>query len=893
MPHPNSINPATGRRYGFDAEQARKKAESPEAMQQELALLERLKAAKDAVDDLMAFTKFTMPDPAAPNDVTQTKYEAAPFHEEIAKVFNEFERGELKNADGSPCTQLIFCMPPRHGKSIAHDQPILTPDGWRAHGDLQPGDFVFGPDGKPTKVLEVSPEVAEVVPVHLTNGEIIYAHPNHEWRVFDRARGEWRTLETRQIKARAMRVGPVGRGGRFVLQLPDAAALEFPEADLKIHPYVLGAWLGDGSASCTRIAHARTDTEVVDEIERLGYPKSNHFVQENTGVAYTDFGGPRPRVAGPFRRALSGAGLINNKHIPEEYLRASVGQRLELLAGLVDTDGHVEAKTGRVRFSTCSEELRDGVLDVTASLGFRPYVVEAEPRVSTSGIVGRRVVYQVCFQPTMTLPTRIPRKRLRKFAVRRRVAITNIGDITFKKARSICVERADGLYVVGRQCVVTKNTELATKRFAAWFAGKHPEKDIIIAAAGDDLASDFGSDIRANMHSPPFKQVFPTFRLRKGGNAKDNIQTEQGGRIICAGRGGQINGRGAHLLLIDDIFKDAQEARSQTIRDQAWEWLNKVAFYRRMGKRLTCITMTRWHSDDIIGRLTDPENPCYDAIEAKQWKIIRLPGLAEEDDPLGRAEGEALWPERYDVDYHLSNQRRDPLGFAALTQQRPTVADGVLFRRENIQRYDPSDLPDDMRFYCTSDHAVGTKQRNDPSCFGKAGVDKQDNLWLVDLFWKRVPTDQAVEAMLAMGSGTNAPIIWWAERGHISQSIGPFLYKRMAETGIYINVREVTPVGDKEQRAQSVAARVAMGKVYVPKGPIWDKAVEELLAFPNGIHDDFVDMLSLFGLGLQSQFGKRPPAPKKEEPKFGTLNWVKMHDRWANEQAAQRRTGGF
>jgi predicted phage terminase large subunit-like protein len=436
-------------------------------------------------------------------------------------------------------------------------------------------------------------------------------------------------------------------------------------------------------------------------------------------------------------------------------------------------------------------------------------------------------------------------------------------------------------------------SQLATKGLAAWASGLHPEWDIAIGSYSDTMATDFGADIRAFMATSQYHQVFPTHKLRRGGAAKDNIQTEKGGRLVAVGRGGALTGRGMMLGLGDDLFKDHEEARSQNIRDQAWNWFTKVFMTRRMGPKLVLLTMTRWHSDDVIGRITDPENPCYNAIEAKKWKIIRLPAIAEADDPLGREEGEALWPERYDLDFLQSQQRLDPLGFAALYQQTPTVADGVLFRRENIQRYDPADLPDDLRYYCTSDHAVGTKQRNDPSCFGKAGVDKQDNLWLVDLFWKRVPTDQAVEAMLTMGGGNRAPIIWWAERGHISQSIGPFLYKRMAETGVYINIREVTPVGDKEQRAQSIAARVAMGKLYVPKGPVWDKLVEEMLSFPNGIHDDAVDMLSLFGLGLQSQFGKKPPAPKKEEPKFGTLNWVKMHDTWAAERDAARRTGGF
>lgn len=436
-------------------------------------------------------------------------------------------------------------------------------------------------------------------------------------------------------------------------------------------------------------------------------------------------------------------------------------------------------------------------------------------------------------------------------------------------------------------------TQLSTKSLTAWVSGLHPDWDVAVASYSDTMAEDMGADTRAIITSKNHAQVFPEHALRRGGTSKSNIQTSKGGRLVFVGRGGPLTGRGMHLGIGDDLFKDHEEARSQAIRDQAWNWFTKVFMTRRMGKKMVILTMTRWHSDDVIGRITDPENPHYNAIEAKKWKIIRLPAIAEEDDPLGRPEGEALWEEEYGLEFLQSQQRLDPLGFAALYQQRPTVADGILFRRENIQRYDPADLPEGLRYYATSDHAVGTKQRNDPSCFGKAGVDRQDNLWLTDIFWKRVPTDQAVEAMLQMCTGQNAPLIWWAERGHISQSIGPFLYKRMNETGVYINIREVTPIGDKEQRAQSIAARVAMGKVYVPKGPVWDKFVEELLAFPNGVHDDAVDMLSLFGLGLQSQFGAKKAAPKKEPPKFGTLAWVKLQDQWSRERERAAAAGGF
>ena len=435
-------------------------------------------------------------------------------------------------------------------------------------------------------------------------------------------------------------------------------------------------------------------------------------------------------------------------------------------------------------------------------------------------------------------------------------------------------------------------TQLSTKSLSAWVSGLYPEWDIAVASYSDTMAEDMGADTRAIMTSSQFHQAFPTHRLRRGGSSKSNIQTERGGRAVFVGRGGALTGRGMNLGIGDDLFKDHEEARSQAVRDSAWNWFTKVFMTRRMGRKLVILTMTRWHSDDVIGRITDPENPFYNAIEAKKWKIIRLPAIAEDNDPLGRPEGEALWEEAYGLEFLQSQQRLDPLGFSALYQQRPTVADGVLFRRENIQRYKPEDLPENLRYYAASDHAVGTKQRNDPSCFGIAGVDAQDNLYLTDLFWERVPTDRAVEQMLLMNS-LRRPLIWFAEKGHISMSMGPFMRKRMQEEQNYINIREITPSADKPTRAQSIVGRVAMGKVYIPYGPIWDKAVEEMLAFDNGTHDDFVDMISLFGLGLQSQISASRPPVEKKRPAFGTLGWVKENDKWADEKRKARAAGGF
>jgi len=438
-------------------------------------------------------------------------------------------------------------------------------------------------------------------------------------------------------------------------------------------------------------------------------------------------------------------------------------------------------------------------------------------------------------------------------------------------------------------------TQLTSKHLTAWYSGRNPTHDVGVASYSDEMAADIGADTRAILTSTQHRQVFPSYRLRRGGTAKDNIQTDQGGRLVFVGRGGALTGRGMHLGIGDDLFKDYEEARSQAIRDQAWNWFTRVFMTRRMGPQLVILTFTRWHSDDLIGRLTDPENPCYNAEEAKNWKIIRLPALAEDNDPLGRSVGEPLWPGpgRYGKEMLESLQRLDPLGFASLYQQRPTVADGILFRRENIRFYRRDELPKNLRIYASSDHAVGTNQRNDPTVLLVGGVDEHDNLYLLDCWWQRQPTDVVVQAMLEMNA-MRRPLLWWAESGHITKSIGPFLRKRMLEMQNYINIREVTPTKDKETRAQPIAARTAMGKVLFPRDAVWtERAVNELLSFPNGVHDDFVDALAWLGIGLPSQIGAAPDKPVVKAPEFGTLAWVKWTDKWRSEQEKARAAGGF
>lgn len=420
-------------------------------------------------------------------------------------------------------------------------------------------------------------------------------------------------------------------------------------------------------------------------------------------------------------------------------------------------------------------------------------------------------------------------------------------------------------------------TELISRRFIPWLLGRAPYRNIIFATYNEPFSQDIGSDCRNIMQSPGFKQVFPKFRFRMGGLSKEKLQAAEGGMAAFVGRGGSITGRGADILIIDDPIKDSEEAQSPTLRAKLWDWFTQVAMTRLMTK-FACVVVvhTRWHEDDLIGRITDPSNPCYSEEEAAKWKIINLPAIAKDNDPLGRAPGEALWPERFDLEFLNAAKSLDSKGFSALYQQQPTPEDGDLFRADWICTYEKSKLPTDLRIYAASDHAIGTdKTRNDSTVMIIGGVDSYGDLYILDVWWEKAGSDKQVEAMLRLAKQWK-PILWFAEKGHISKAIGPFLRKRMQEERQYFTVEEVTPVTNKVQRAQSIMGRMSMKKVKFPKHAHWFMdARDELLKFPNARHDDFVDALAWLGRAVDRMAMPTTTRPANDEPKYGTLGWLK------------------
>lgn len=441
-------------------------------------------------------------------------------------------------------------------------------------------------------------------------------------------------------------------------------------------------------------------------------------------------------------------------------------------------------------------------------------------------------------------------------------------------------------------------TELGSKRFMPWFSGRFPEKSLIFGTYNETFAQDVGRAVRDNILSPEHRLVFPEHQLKDGSAASQRLETEQGGLLAFVGRGGSITGRGGHGIVIDDPIKDRKEADSRTVREQLWTWFTQVIGTRLMtADSWIILIQTRWHEDDLVGRLTDPRNPYYDADEAKQWTVIDLPALALDDvvDPLGRQPGEALWPERFPREFLLQQQRLDPRGFQALYQGRPSASGGSFFMAEHLQTYKPDELPKNLRYYAASDHAVSTRQVNDKTALITVGVDENDNIYVMpDAYWRRSASDIVVEEMVKLMLRYK-PLFWWAERGQITRAIGPFLRTRMNERKAYTSIIEIHPNTDKMSRAQSIQARAAMGKVFFPQHATWwPEARDQLLKFPNATHDDFVDALSLIGMGLTLQVGANTPSREQTFGREGTFGHLINQSRAiARRQAVQRDVEGW
>ena len=780
----------------------------PPAVQQKVGALiaeaRRAKAQALAKDDFMQYVNYTWPG-----------FIHGRHHEKMARAFERVASGQVK--------RLIINMPPRHRLEIK--TPIATVLGWKTIESVAVGDFVFSPDGSPVLVTGKSDiyeeELYEVV---TSDGQIIECDGGHLWTVRFGSGRPYETLSTSEILEK-LETESWRRLGNLPMLPPQSAAL-YPHKPLPIDPYVLGVWLGDGSSCDGSVGCSFKDMlQMRAQVEACGYQTTHNPKFQKFNVL-----GLIP--------ALRDLKLLKNKHIPEDYLCASVEQRRSLLQGLIDTDGDV-TREGKVTFNQTNLGLMEQVLCLVHSLGVKARITQRQTYYKgTPSKPSYRLMFKMA--GAARLPRKVNRCRDLEGNWSRSIDIRR----TNRKGFVRCLEVANenGLFMAGKGWVVTHNTksEFASYLLPSWFLGKYPNKKIIQTSHTAELAVGFGRKVRNLVDSDRYKDLFPEVALQADSKAAGRWATNHGGDYFAIGVGGAVTGKGADLLIIDDPHSEQEAALAEMnpeIYDKTYEWYTSGPRQRLQPGGAIVIVMTRWSKKDLTAQVLKAATQ----RGGDDWEVIEFPALFDS--------GEPLWPEFWSKDELMALKEELPNAkWMAQYQQNPTSETSAIVKREWWKIWEKESPPMCEFTLMAWDTAFEKTNRSDYSACTLWGVFyqpddngvEQANIILLNAFRERMefPTlkRRAIEEYKE-----------WEPDSIIVEkkaSGAPLIYEMRA---MGIPVQEYTPSrgNDKFSRLNSVADLFASGRVWAPDRSWAEEVIDEVASFPSAEHDDYTDSVSL------------------------------------------------
>lgn len=373
--------------------------------------------------------------------------------------------------------------------------------------------------------------------------------------------------------------------------------------------------------------------------------------------------------------------------------------------------------------------------------------------------------------------------------------------------------------------------------FPIWWLTDDPRSRIILAGYGETFARLWGAQVRDKLIE--FSDD-TNVSISKDQTAADDWATTLGGGMVSVGVGGSLVGRGADLLIIDDPIKNDAEANSLTYRERMWNWWQASAFTRLQPNGVVVIVCTRWHEDDLIGRLEREDT--HD-----RWTILRLPAIAENDDALGRAAGAPLWPDQFpdDPDYEIRRSSMSPYWWAAQFQQRPTPEGGGLIQRDWFRFY--RELPECEQWIQSWDPALLDRASSD-YWVGQVWARHGADLYLVDSSRGHYNLAQASGIIRSWSLKYPKATAKLVE----NSAMGPAVIQTLQHEvpGIVPWPPKGYGRGSKRSRVEAITPVLMSGNVHLPENKdgskprwVWD-LVEECAAFDKGTHDDQVDALS-------------------------------------------------
>lgn len=395
-------------------------------------------------------------------------------------------------------------------------------------------------------------------------------------------------------------------------------------------------------------------------------------------------------------------------------------------------------------------------------------------------------------------------------------------------------------------------SEIISRNFPAWALGRDPDLKIAGCSYSSDLAQQFSRSIQRTIDSQEYQAIFPRTYLNGSHTRNDtkgylrNVDLFETvghrGFYKAVGVGGSLTGTPVDIAIIDDPVKDATEAYSPVYRERVWNWYNTVLSTRLHNDSKQLFIMTRWHEDDLAGRILKSE--------PDDWTVLSIPAICEQEDDgefhSERHIGDALWPQRHSIQKLQKQRERAPREFSALYQQHPTIEGGNIVKRDWFQRISLADFTslrfrEPMHFYL--DTAYNKKkqgQDNDPSgIIAACKIGRYVYIYNAQKMYKEMPDLlRFLPDYMEAHEGNDESKL------NIEPKANGISVVQMLKDTTDINVKETpTPQDSKEVRLRVASPRVECGRIFLVDGSWNDDFLDEVCGFPAMPHDEFVDIL--------------------------------------------------
>ena len=714
-----------------------------------------------------------------------------------------------------------------HYKMICVRTIVPTPTGWVLHGDLKPGDYVFSPSGKPTKVIATTQvwTDGDCYRVTFDKGFFVIAGAEHLWTVNIQSRKrikgtnkrEGRKTVTLNTKELVKEIERSKKGSTIVSPcMPTCAPVEFSEKDLLVEPYVLGAWLGDGASDHASLVNE--DREVWDEVRKsyeLGKDRTPHRSAQC-------------RTIKGLSKHLRKISVLGNKRIPKDYEFSSVEQRIRLLQGLMDTDGHCDTR-GTATFVSIKPKLAHGVFRLVSSLGLKPNVKQhlgehnGQPypyfQVSFQSRADRFGVFKVKRKLDRATSGNIRRSGYHRFI--------SIEKVESHPCNCIQVESSDGQYLIGDHYIPTHNSTINTFAGGIQEALIDPETAICIFANNIKIARPFLSQIKEELESNErLKDVYSDALFKDP--RKQSPQWSLDGGLILKRKGnpkestfeahGLIDalptGKHFPFLFYDDIINEKNVTNPEQIKKAVER--TELSFPLGIGEKTRRrFSGTRYHYGDSYGQLIKD-----DIINARLHPAT--------DDGTLNGNPVFLTDEAW---LKVKKEMRNTV--AAQMLQNPSAGQENTFHTKWLKPY--WIRPTILNVYIIVDPSKGKSKTSDRTAMAVIGIDTMQNKYLLDGYCHRMPLSDRWRFLSELhrkwtnANGVQRITVGYERYG--AQSDEEYFYEKMRETGQHFEIEEVNwtrEVGreSKGHRVERLEPDFRGGSFFIP-GRVWHNA------FPN------------------------------------------------------------